>query len=468
MYAAERLAEWSSGLELGEIPPEVRVAAKLHLLDAVGTGLAGLGFGQMGAARAVALEIGGEPEATGIGLPRKVGAGAAALANGATMHALDFDDTHELTLVHSSVVVGATVLAVGEAVGASGAELLVAAIGGYEISSRVGLAAPGALHLKGFHPTSVCGVFAAAAAAARLRGLSREQTANALGIAGSQASGLMEYLADGSQTKPLHAGWAAHAGITAAALAAHGATGPASVLEGRFGLLASHLGEFDRAALTAELGSRWETTQIAFKAYPVCHLSHAVLDAVTESGLGPDGVEEIVAEVAGEVAIGLVLEPAERKLRPATPYEAKFSLPYCIAALLVRGELGLDSFTEEAIADQRVLELAAKVRYEMVDFGAGGGDLSGGVRARAGGAELAARALTPRGTASNPLPEEDVRRKFLANASPALPDAEAERLLGIVVELEGHSAAEIGRSLGGSYAAGRSPAATSRSTASAR
>ena len=449
MYAAERLAEWSAGLELADVPAEVVAAAKLHLLDAVGTGLAALAFEQLGAARAVALEIGGEPEATALGLPHRVGAGAAALANGATMHALDFDDTHELTLVHSSVVVAATVLAAGEAAGASGEELLAAAIAGYEISSRIGLAAPGQLHLKGFHPTSVCGVFAAAAAASKLRGLSVAQTANALGIAGSQASGLMEYLADGSQTKPLHAGWAAHAGLTAAALAAHGATGPASVLEGRFGLLASHLGEFEEAALTAELGSRWETTQIAFKAYPSCHLSHAVLDAVEASGLGPDGVEEIVAEVAGDVAVGLVLEPAERKLRPATPYEAKFSLPYCIGALLVRGELGLDSFTAEAIADERVLDIAARVSYEVVEFGAGGGELSGGVRARAGGREYAARVLRPRGTPANPLSAEEVRAKFLRNASLVLPVAEAEGLLSLLATLEDTSAAEVGAALSG-------------------
>jgi 2-methylcitrate dehydratase PrpD len=447
VFAAERLAEWSTGLALADVPAEVRAAAKQHLLDAVGTGLAALAFEQLGSARAVAAEIGGEPEATALGLPRRVGAGAAALANGATMHALDFDDTHELTLVHSSVVVAATVLASGEAAGASGEEVLAAAIAGYEISSRVGLAAPGALHLKGFHPTSVCGVFAAAAAASKLRGLSAEQTANALGIAGSQASGLMEYLADGSQTKPLHAGWAAHAGVTAAALAAHGATGPASVLEGRFGLLASHLGEFDEAALTAELGSRWETTLIAFKAYPSCHLGHAVLDAVGESGLGPDGVEAIVAEVAGELAIGLVLEPAERKLRPATPYEAKFSLPYCIGALLARGELGLDSFTTAAIADRRVLELAAKVSYEVVDFGTGGGEISGGVRARADGRDYTARVLRPRGAPANPLSADQVHAKFLRNASLELPAAEAKTLLGMLAELERHSAAQIGAAL---------------------
>ena len=451
MHAAERLAAWSAGLRFEESPPEVAEAAKLHLLDAVGTGLAALALDQMPAARAAALEIGGEGEATALGLPGRVGAGAAALANGSLMHALDFDDTHETAIVHSSVVVAATVLAVGEATGAGGEDLLAAAVGGYEISARIGLAAPGAFHVKGFHPTSVCGVFAAAAAASRLRGLSAEQTANALGIAGSQASGLMEYLADGSQTKPLHAGWAAHAGIVAASLAAHGATGPGSVLEGRFGLLASHVGEFDAAALTADLGERWETTEIAFKAYPCCHLAHAVLDAVGESGLGPDDVEEVVALVAGDVAVGLVLEPAARKLRPETPYEAKFSLPYCIGALLSRGSLGVDAFTPEAIADPRALDLAAKVGYEVTEI-EGGNELSGGVRARAGGRTYEATVPHPRGGPANPLAAEEVHAKFLRNARLALPAVRAEELLATLSELERHSAAAVGSLIGAAAA----------------
>ncbi len=446
MHAAERLAAWSAGLRFEEIPPEVVAAAKLHLLDAVGTGLAALALDEMPAARAVALELGGPEQASALGLPRRVGAGAAALANGSLMHALDFDDTHEAAIVHSSVVVAATVLAAGEASGAGGEELIAAAVGGYEISARIGLAAPGQLHVRGFHPTSVCGVFAAAAAASRLRGLSAEQTANALGIAGSQASGLMEYLADGSQTKPLHAGWAAHAGIVAAALAAHGASGPGSVLEGRFGLLASHVGEFDAAALTAGLGERWETPAIAFKLYPTCHAGHAVLNAVEASGLGevePEEVEEVVALVAGEVAIGLVLEPYERKLAPATPYEAKFSLPYCVGALLARGSLGVDAFTPEAIADPRALALAARVSYEVAGF-EGGNEFSGGIRARAGGRAYEATVPRPRGGPANPVAAEQVHAKFLSNAELALPAAEAERLLETLDGLERHPAGEIG------------------------
>lgn len=451
MHAAEQLAEWSAGLRFEAIPAPVLAAAKLHLLDAVGTGLAALALEEMAAARAVAEELGGREEATALGLPRRVSAGAAALANGSLMHALDFDDTHEVAIVHPSVVLAATVLAVGEASGASGEDLLAAAVCGYEISTRIGLAAPGALHARGFHPTSVCGVFAAAAAAARLRGLDPVRTANALGIAGSQASGLMEYLADGSQTKPLHAGWAAHAGIVAAALAAHGASGPGSVLEGRFGLLASHVGEFDAAALTAGLGERWETPAVAFKLYPACHLSHAVLNAVEESGLGglgPEEVEEVVALVPGEVAVGLVLEPAARKRRPATPYEAKFSLPYCIGALLVRGSLGVDSFTPEAIADPRVLDLAARVSYELAGF-EGGNELSGGVRARAGGRSFEATVLRPRGGQANPVEPEEIHAKFLRNAGLALPAPAAERLLAVLAGLERHDAAEVGALLPG-------------------
>ncbi|MBK5220614.1 MAG: MmgE/PrpD family protein, partial [Thermoleophilia bacterium] len=369
-------------------------------------------------------------------------AGPAALANGSMMHALDFDDTHEVALVHSSAVVAATVLAVGEALDASGSEALTAAVAGYEISSRIGLASPGALHRRGFHPTSVCGVFAAAAAAARLRGLSAEQTTNALGIAGSQASGLMEFLADGSQTKPLHAGWAAFAGITAAALAAHGATGPASVLEGRFGLLASHLGEFDEAALAAELGSRWETTQIAFKPYPSCHCTHAVLDAVVNAGIEAEDAGGLVALVPGEVAVRLVLEPAERKRHPATPYDAKFSLPYCIGALLVRGELGIESFTPDAIADQRILAIAAGISYEVVDF-EDGNDLSGGVRATVAGRPVEATVLRPRGGPANPIDDEELHAKFRRNAALALGEDGAGQLLEQLTTLEERPVAEV-------------------------
>ncbi|HYC81755.1 MAG TPA: MmgE/PrpD family protein, partial [Solirubrobacterales bacterium] len=170
-----RLAAWASALRLEDVPAPVVTAAKLHLLDAFGTGLAALELGAIAAPAAVAGQLGGEPEATALGVGRPVGAAPAALANGAWIHALDFDDTHEATLVHSSAVVAPAMLAVGEAVGAGGEELLAAALAGYEVGARVGLGARGSLHRRGFHPTSVCGVFAAATVAAKLRGLGPER-----------------------------------------------------------------------------------------------------------------------------------------------------------------------------------------------------------------------------------------------------------------------------------------------------
>jgi 2-methylcitrate dehydratase PrpD len=445
--AAVELATWGAGLTVEDIPAAVVARAKLHLLDALGTGLVARARDELPGVRTTARELGGPAEATVIGGGKRLGAGPAALANGALIHALDFDDTHEVTLVHSSAVVAPSALAVGEANDAGGADLLAAAIAGYEISARVGLAAPGRLHARGFHPTSVCGVFAAAAVAAKLRGLGPDGIANALGIAGSQASGLMEYLADGSQTKPLHAGWAAFSGIVAAALAANGGSGPASVLEGRFGLLASHVGEFDPEALTAELGSRWETTRIAIKPYPVCHAAHTALDAVAELAPDPDSVESITALVAGEVAVGLVLEPAAAKVRPRTSYDAQFSLPYCIGALLTRGELGLDAFTAEAIADRSALALGAKVTYEVVPF-EGGNDLSGGVRVRAAGEEREATVLRPRGGPAAPLTPAEVEAKFRANAVPALGEDGAGRVIEIVGDLERRRVADLAAALG--------------------
>jgi 2-methylcitrate dehydratase PrpD len=448
-HSAERLAEWSTTLSFEEIPPEVVEAAKLHLLDALGTGLAALGVREVPAVLETGLELGGRPQATALGLTKRVPAAVAALVNGTLMHALDFDDTHDRALVHSSAVVTPTVLACGEATEAKGRDVLAAAVAAFEISARSGLAAPGRFHARGFHATSICGVFAAAAAAAKLRSLSPAQATSALGIAGSQAAGLMEFLADGSQTKPFHAGWAAHSGIIAASLAAHGASGPASVLEGRFGLLRSHLeeGAFDEGELVAGLGDQWETLHIAFKPYPVCHLSHTCLDSlaglVAEEGLEAVDIREVLCRVGGEIAVEVVLEPRERKLRPANPYEAKFSLPYCLAALLVRGNLGVANFTEDAICDEGVLALARRVRYERVQF-AGGNEFSGEVLVEMNdGRRLERRMLFARGGSDNPMAAADIEHKFRLNAALGLRDDSVERLLEIVRGLESCETSEL-------------------------
>lgn len=450
MAAATELAQFAASLTLNDIPAEVQETATLHLLDAFGAGLAGLAMGEMQSARDIAEEMGGRPEATAMGISDKLPPGVAAFANAAVIHALDFDDTHDAALVHSSAVIGPVALACGEAWTVDGRDLVAAIVAGFEISSRIGLAGAGNLHVRGFHPTSVCGVFAAAAIASRLRGLDATGTTNALGIAGSFSSGILEFLADGSQTKPYHPGWASLGGITAAGLAARGGTGPATVLEGRFGLLPTHLneGQYDLAALTAGLGSRWETSAIAIKPYPACHCTHTVLDAlrviIDTTSIGPDDVASIVCLVPSEVAVRLVLEPSDRKKRPSNPYDAKFSLPFTVGAMLVHDFVGVESFTDQAIADPRVLAVAERVEYEVRPFESGNADLAGAITVRTiDGREFTHQVLVPRGGSDNPMTADQIRAKFELNASLALSESDVDALITAFDKLATGGAAPI-------------------------
>lgn len=440
--AAQRFASFSASLTLDAIPAEVVEAAKLHVLDTLGCGLAGHARDAAPAAREAMTERGVSGPATAIGVEGGLPAADAALANGVTCHALDFDDTHTGAIAHVSVAVVPAALAAAQSAGADGAELLTATIAGNEIITRLGMAVGSAFHARGFHPTSVCGVFGATAAAARLHGLEEETAVNALGIAGSMASGLLEYLADGSSTKQLHPGWAAHAGILASRLAAHGATGPASVIEGRFGLYRAFVDrdDVDIATQLADLGERWETPRIAFKPYPACHYVHAPLDATVEALAGArlplEEIEEIVA-LSTEAGVSLVLEPLADKHRPRSEYEAKFSLPYSIASLLVRGRVDISTYTEEAIAEPDVLELASKVRYEVKDYATFPQALPGGVRIRLrDGRTLEAELAYQRGGPENPMSAGEVRDKFRANAALALGRSDVEALEQAVMTLE--------------------------------
>jgi 2-methylcitrate dehydratase PrpD len=420
--AAARLAAFALELAHEEIPEDVRSAAKQHLLDALGCGLAAVALGEGVAGRIVAGETAGLEQATLIGSAARVPAPSAALANGMLIHALDFDDTHAEAVAHVSAVVVPAALAVAEEVGADGRELLVALVAANEIVTRIGAAASGEFHARGFHPTPIAGIFGAAAAAARLGGVGLEATVSAFGIAGSMASGLFAYLDDGTATKPIHAGWAAHAGILAARLAAAGAEGPPNVLEGRFGLFDAFLGRVpDLQRAVSDLGTRWETPRIAYKPYPACHFCHGALGAAASLDLDPDEVGEIVATVP-RGAVDVVLEPAVAKVAPRTPYEAKFSLQYSLAALVAHGGVGTQTYTEEAILDPAVRALAGRVRYEVGEFPSSFG---GAVDVRLDdGRVLRAGLPHPAGAPENPLGDAAVLAKFRDNAALSLAPAD--------------------------------------------
>jgi 2-methylcitrate dehydratase PrpD len=437
---ARDLAAFAVSADSAAIPPPVCHRATLHLMDTLGCGLAAVGSRAADYATALATRQGGTEEATLLGGRRRVPAAVAALANGARCHALDFDDTHERGICHGSTVVAPAALAVGEARNRRGRDVLDAYVLGSEVALRIATATADGLYARGFHPTSVCGAFGAAAAAARLLELDATRATCALGIVGSFASGLFEYLSDGSQTKPLHAGWAAQAGVQAALLAEEGATGPATVIEGRFGLIASHTDSRpEPGSMTEALGEAWELDQVSIKAFPACHFAHsstwAAAALADEHGLGPADIAEIHVRIPAE-GEPLVLEPLTDKHHPRTPYDAKFSLPFTVAHHLVHGRLGVSSFTGESIREAQVLEVAGRVRGER---------LSETPPSRfAGGARLVTRdgdqldRFLPHapGSPHNPLDEDWQLAKFRANAELALAPAAAQQLSDALLALD--------------------------------
>ena len=439
---AERISRFALDLRLDDVPSVVVDAATLHVLDTIGCGLAARALGVGCEALEVVIEQGGRPEATAIGHVERLPAPSAALANGMLCHYLDYDDTHTASGMHVSVTIVPAALAAAQAAGATGRDFTAAVIAGSEAAIRVGMAAPVEFRQRGFHPTSVCGVFGATVAAGRLLGLDAVALTNALGIAGSLASGLFEYLGDGSATKPLHPGWAAQAGLQAVRLARRGTTGPRTIFEGRFGLYSAFVGNRQPGleAQLADLGERWETTRIAYKPYPACHFSHASIDAVrqlmAEQHLAVEDVASVVATVPAD-AVAFVLEPAASKLRPRTPYEAKFSLQFSIAALLVDGAVGVDTFTERRLADPKLLEVARKVAYEVHPYATYPAAFPGGARiTTVDGRVHAADLEHQRGSSGNPMREDDIRQKFRANATLALGDVGARTLESDLLALD--------------------------------
>ncbi|OZM70440.1 2-methylcitrate dehydratase [Amycolatopsis antarctica] len=444
--AAQRLGAFTAGLRHTDLPAEVVTAARLHVLDTLGCGIAALALGEAAYAVAGADEAGTAGPAAALGVPHGLPAAEAAFVNGVLCHALDFDDTHPDSVIHVSAAVTPAAFAAGQAAGADGATVLAAIVAGNEVSTRVGAAAGGQFHARGLHPSGVCGVFGATAAAARARGLDADRTAQALGIAGSMASGLLEFLADGADTKRLHPGWAAQAGITATRLAAHGARGPATVFEGVRGFYATYLHgiEVDLAPQLDTLGQSWNTPSIAYKPYPACHYTHAPVDAL--AGILRDNPSLRAADVASMVAytdatgVGLVLEPAADKARPRTPYDAKFSLPFCLASLLVHGTVDVASFTPDRIADEAVLALSRSVSYEQRTYSPRPDAFGGGVRVlTTDGRTFEAELRYQRGGAENPMTEADVLDKYRANAGLVLGEDGVRALERDVTALQDHT-----------------------------
>jgi 2-methylcitrate dehydratase PrpD len=407
-------------------PLASRERAALAIADTIGVILAGAVEPAARLAQSVAAEDGGGGCRI-LGTGMTAGGAAAALANGVAAHALDYDDMCFVSLAHPSCALVPAILAAGEIAHAPAAVLADAYVAGFEIECRLGAVMnPRHYHERGWHCTSSIGTIGAAAAAARVLGLGLPEARHAIGIAASAACGFKENF--GSMVKPLHAGLAAQNGLMAARLAARGFTASADALEGPQGYLAamdSQHRSLDRAA--SDLGSRWEIvdTGITVKLYPSCAATHPPIDALLElrrdAALTPEQIGAIDVEVDSMTARLLI------HTRPRTPLEAKFSMPFCAAAAVVYGAVGIDTFDAAPSHDPLVAGLMPRVTLRVnpeFDRAAPLSQANVAVTLK-DGRVLRQRADGARGYPGR-ISEDELAAKFAACAARTLPPAAIE------------------------------------------
>ena len=474
-----QLARWVSSVTFADLPQDIVDATKRRVLDVIGLSLAGAetAFGRSVQEAAIALSPPGSCRVLGTG--ERLGVTTAAFVNGSFSQALEFDDTHNESIVHMSSPSVAAALALADlgtvrlkadttydrtehnratteaatyvvsgfsrtVAPVSGRDLITAIAIGNEISCRVGSVSPGQFHRLGFHPSGLFAPFGVTYLAGKLLGLEPEAMARAAGICGSFAAGILECWVDGTQPKFLHPGWAAQSGITSAFLAQAGTTGPAAVFEGRFGLFASHLQDKgvprDFTRISAELGTRWDSRNASFKPFPAAHVLHPYVDALwrlqQRLGIAAADIERIDCPVAAFI-VPIVCEPIAEKTAPASDSHGRVSLQYTLAEASVLGELGKTAYRDESLRNPEILALARRVHYRVDSTFPGPGRFKGAVTVTLkDGRSFAEVEEFNRGSLENPMTDSELRAKFDANASGYLSADARDRLVSEILRLE--------------------------------
>lgn len=434
------LAEFIVRTDLTDVPEDAIEAGKAAVRDYLGVALFG---SQHEVGRRIREYVdstvpGGDATLLGGGTASLVGA---AVANGTFGHAIDYDDTFESIVIHPTSPVFAATLAAAEDVDATGAEALTGYLVGVETAFRVGHATYPSHYDNGWHSTGTVGSFGAAAATASVRGLSSAETKHALGIVASCSSSLKKNF--GSMTKPLHAGHAAGVGLRATLLAERGFTADDAVLEGDlgYGNVMTPSGEYDPAHIVDGLGEEWAVEDVGFKPYPSGVITHAAMDAlrtlVLEHEFEPDEVEEITVTLDDAASEMLIHE------RPADALQAKFSIEFCLAAVLREANPGVHEFSDEYVSDPAVRESMALVErdFEPNLFGESYANYGARVVVETGdGTELVAEERHAPGTPTNPVSEARLRDKYQECATAVLSASAADSVAAAVDGLEADGA----------------------------
>lgn len=348
-----------------DLSTEVIGAAKKLILDGLATALAGSGLSSCKKSVNMTKGWGGREESSILVYGGKVPAFEAAFVNSMMVHALDFDDTHDVSLVHSNSFALPTAMAVSEAqtpfVNISGKTFLVAYILGVDMANRMSLAGEDRI---GWTASSAYGGFASAAIAGKILGLSEEETRNALGIVLSHTAGSTQTFLEATSTKRMQPGFLARAGIFSAYLARNGVTGVKDVLEGTYGFYPLYKNsKYDRNVLIDELGKRFEIVNVSLKNYPSCRATSGAIDAAIDirnkEKIIPNHIKEITVYVS-EMVNHLVGKPFEIRDNPQV--DAMFSIPYTVACGIERGGMFLTELEEDVIRDKKILDIAEKVK----------------------------------------------------------------------------------------------------------
>jgi 2-methylcitrate dehydratase PrpD len=437
------VAEHVAGATFDSLPDAAVSGAKRSLLDALGVTLAASTLGE-GIRPFVDLVVadGGTATSTVVGFGVKVPAAAAAFANGAMAHALDYEDAHDGALVHPSAPTVPAVLALAESRPTTGEEVLTALAVGTDLVCRLGLALRSDPAERGWYPPVLLQAFGAAASASRLLGLDATATLDALSLTLAQVTGTSEMTRGArSVVRGVRDAFGAQAGVRAAQLAAAGVAGFDQPFEGEAGLYALYSdGLYEPAEILDDLGRRYEGARLTYKPWPSCRGTHAAIEAallMRADGLVADDIVDVL--VVGAPLNRMLCVPVEQRRKPTTAIDAKFSLPFTVGRAIVHGEVGLDAFTPGALRDPAVLAVAQRVRYQVDPDDSPGAVTRCRLEVRTGSGTRSVVVDPAPGGPDRPMSDGDLRAKFVDNASHSavsLADDQVARIVDVIAILE--------------------------------
>ena len=439
----QTLSNFAASLTYEDLSPDVVDWAKYFCLDFAGVTLNG---STTDSAKAVvqALEsVGRSGPSAIVGTDKRVLPEYASMANGTAFHSIEMDDVNNEASLHPGVVAFPTALAMADITPVSGKDFICAVVAGYDVIVRLGRALKPAEHYgRGFHPTGTCGAFGAAAVAARLLGLQGDNYTHALGIAGSQAAGSMEYLAQGAWTKRLHPGWASHSGIWAALLARAGYTGPTTIIEGRDGFLTAYSGDPDPSLVLKDLGTEYQVTRTGVKPHACCRYNQGPIDCLLDvrqtHNIQPMDVEEVKIGVLSQ-GMKLVAQPEDAKRNPKSVVDMQFSMPFAAAVALTYGSASLSEYAlgvpdrpevrhimdrVQCVTDPELDALTPRYFPAWVE-----------VRTT-DGRTLRSELTYPKGDPENPVTWDEMREKFNKLSAPVISNQRQQEIMAAIDSLD--------------------------------